>query len=133
LVMQYNTSHRLKVDSIGPYPIHLSHNRVTEENAEVRFLLPDHPVLNKPNKLTQADFDNWVQERGLYFPDTFDAKYKAVLGMNDTGEDNLNSSLLIAQYGKGYFVYTGLSFFRELPAGVPGSYRLMANILSLGQ
>ncbi|GIV35764.1 MAG: hypothetical protein KatS3mg032_0143 [Cyclobacteriaceae bacterium] len=131
LVMQYNTTARLESSAFAPYPLTLSRTRVTEEDAEVRFLLPDHPVLNHPNKITAADFSGWVQERGLYFPGTWDSAYDAVLSMNDTGEPPANGSLLVARYGKGWFVYTGLSFFRQLPEGVPGAYRLFANLVSL--
>lgn len=133
LITQYNTLRELKTDKIAPYELVLSHDRVTDENSEVRFLAKNHPVLNRPNKITAKDFEGWVQERGLYFPSKWGAEFTPVLGMNDKGEDELKSSLLIAKYGKGYFVYTGLSFFRELPAGVSGAYRLFANLLSLGQ
>jgi len=110
----------------------LSRERVTVEEAEIRFLLPGHPVLNTPNKITSKDFDSWVQERGLYFPGEWDAAFSAVLSCNDPGEKPSDGSLLVAPYGKGYYVYTGLSFFRQLPAGVPGAFRLLANIISLG-
>ncbi|MCB0735671.1 MAG: PIG-L family deacetylase [Bacteroidetes bacterium] len=133
VVVQYNTSHRLKTTDIGPYPISVSRERVTEEDAEVVFLKRDHPVLKQPNSISTVDFDGWVQERGLYFPDTWDEHYDAVFSMHDNGEDPLSGSLLIGQYGSGYFVYTGISFFRELPAGVPGAYRLLANLISLGK
>jgi LmbE family N-acetylglucosaminyl deacetylase len=133
LIVQYNTNFELTVDAakLGPYPIKLGRSRVTDELSEVRFLDSNHPVLNTPNKLTAADFNGWVQERGLYFPSEWDAQYAAPLSMNDPGEKPADSSLLIAKYGKGHYVYTGLSFFRELPAGVPGAYRLFANLLSL--
>ena len=133
LVVQYNTSHELVLDQLAPYPMKLSRTRVTDETAEMRFLLPDHPVLNTPNKLTSKDFDDWVQERGLYFPGEWDAAFEAPLSANDPGEKPADGSLLVAKYGKGHYVYTGLSFFRELPAGVPGAYRLFANIISLGK
>ena len=132
LIVQYNTAHRLKTKEFGPFPIELSRDRVTEEDAEVTFLLPNHPVLNKPNKITKADFANWVQERGLYFPYKWNDKYEAILSWQDAGEEPKSGSLLVAKYGKGNYVYTGISFFRELPAGVPGAYRLLVNILSLG-
>ncbi len=131
LVMQYNTTAGLVTNSFAPYPLTLSRARVTQEDAEVRFLLPNHPVLNHPNKITAADFYGWVQERGLYFPGTWDSAYDAVLSMNDDGEPPANGSLLVARYGKGWFAYTGLSFFRQLPEGVPGAYRLFANLVSL--
>ncbi|MBL4577861.1 MAG: LmbE family protein, partial [Flavobacteriales bacterium] len=132
LVIQYNTRHRVKTDKFSPYPMKLSRDRVTEEDAKVTFLLPDHPILNTPNKITNADFDGWVQERGLYFPNEWDEKYAAILSWHDVGEDAKEGSLLAAEYGKGHFIYTGISFFRELPAGVPGAYRLLANIISYG-
>lgn len=132
LVMQYNTRHRLKTNDFAPYPIKLSRDRVTEENAEVTFINPKHLVLNYPNKITKADFDNWVQERGLYFPNEWDEKYETVLSWHDKDEDAKEGSLLVAKYGKGYYVYTGISFFRELPAAVPGAYRLFVNLISLG-
>lgn len=134
LLVQYNVSRGQTVtDDIAPYPLKLSTNRVTDENSEVRFLSPDHPALNIPNKISQKDFEGWVQERGLYFPYEWSEEFTPVLSMNDKGEQPMNGSLLIAKYGKGYYIYTGLSFFRELPAGVPGAYRLLANLLSLGK
>ncbi|WP_207435837.1 PIG-L family deacetylase [Sabulibacter ruber] len=133
LVVQYNVSNGLVTSSIGPYPIRLSNDRVTVEDSEVRFLKPNHPVLNSPNKITEQDFRGWVQERGLYFPNQWGPEYEAILSSNDPGESPKDSGLLVAKYGKGYFVYTGYSFFRELPAGVPGAYRLFVNLLSLGK
>jgi LmbE family N-acetylglucosaminyl deacetylase len=133
LVVQYNTSGDLVVDQLAPFPMKLSRARVTDETAEIRFLLPKNPVLNTPNPLTAKDFEGWVQERGLYFPGEWDTAFKAPLSTNDTGEKAADGSLLVAQYGKGHYVYTGLSFFRELPAGVPGAYRLFANLISLGK
>ena len=133
LIIQYNTSHRLKTEGFAPYPLKLSRDRVTEEDAEVIFLKPEHPVLNTPNKITQKDFEGWVQERGLYFPDEWDTKYEAILSWHDQGEEAKEGSLLIAPYGKGYYVYTGISFFRETPAGVTGAYRLLVNLISLGK
>jgi hypothetical protein len=113
--------------------LRLSGERVTDENAPVTFLAPDHPVLNTPNKIGPADFDHWVQERGIYFPNQWGDRFTPILAFNDPGESPLKGSLLVAQYGKGYFVYTGLVFFRELPAGVPGAFRLFANLISLGK
>lgn len=133
LVVQYNVSRSMVTDKIAPFPLRLSADRVTEEDAVVKFLAPNNPVLNTPNKITEKDFEGWVQERGLYFPDKWDVAFTPVLSMHDTNEPPLDSSLLVAQYGKGYYIYTGLSFFRELPAGVPGAYRLFANFLSLGK
>ncbi|TSE08800.1 PIG-L family deacetylase [Aquimarina algiphila] len=134
LVIQYNTNRRLKVtDNLGPYPLKLSRDRVTDENAKITFLAPDHQVLNSPNKITSEDFNGWVQERGLYFPNEWSKEYTAILSANDKGESEKKGPLLVAKYGKGYYVYTGLSFFREFPAGVSGAYRLFANMLSLGK
>lgn len=135
MITQYNTNfdYEIDKDKFSPYPITLSRDRVTEENSEVRILKPDHPALNFPNKITARDFEGWVQERGLYFPSAWDEKYEALLSMNDTGEPAKNGSLLIGKYGEGHYVYTGLSFFRELPEGVTGAYKLFANIVSLGK
>ena len=132
VVVQYNTSFRLVTPQVGPYSLTLSRDRVTVEEAEVRMLAKNHPVLNTPNKITRADFDDWVQERGLYFPSEWGPEYTAILSSNDPGEEPLDGGLLVAEYGKGYFVYTGYSWFRELPAGVPGAYRLFVNLISLG-
>ena len=132
LIVQYTTVQELKVEAVGPLPLRLSHDRVSEEGAEVRFLLPDHPVLNVPNKITAADFEGWVQERGLYFADQWDPAYEAVLSCHDAGEPPRDGGLLVARLGKGTFVYTGYSWFRQLPAGVPGAYRLFANLIALG-
>ncbi len=134
LIVQYNTNRRLKVtDNLGPYPLKLSRDRVTDENAKITFLAPQHAVLNTPNKITSNDFEGWVQERGLYFPNEWSQEYTAIFGTNDKGESEKKGSLLVAKYGKGNYIYTGLSFFREFPAGVSGAYRLFANLLSLGK
>lgn len=133
LVVQYNTNRRLKTDNIAPFHLKLSRDRVTNEQAEVRILQPNHPLLNFPNKITQNDFEGWVQERGLYFPNEWAEEFTPLLGMNDKGESSKQGSLLIAKYGKGNYIYTGLSFFREFPAGVSGAYRLFANLLSAGK
>jgi len=133
MIVQYNTSFRLVTEEIAPYPLKLSRKRVTVEEAPVKFLDKKHPVLNYPNKITQADFKGWVQERGLYFPEEWDEKYQPILEMNDPEEDPLQGSLLVAEYGDGAFIYTGLSFFRELPAGVPGAYRLLVNLIEYGK
>ena len=134
LIVQYN---RDKIDEmttdIGPYAFAVSNKRVTDEHAQVSFLQPAHPVLNYPNKITDQDFEGWVQERGIYFAGQTDPAYESVFSMSDPGEKEQKGSLVIARYGKGIFVYTGLVFFRELPAGVPGAYRLMANIIALNQ
>lgn len=131
VIVQYNTSRRINMDEFAPYPLKLSRNRVTVEGAPVDFVDASAKVLNQPNKITQADFDGWVQERGLYFPEEWDENYKPILRMNDPGEDPQEGSLLVAAYGEGHYVYTGISFFRELPAGVPGAYRLFVNLLEL--
>lgn len=135
MIVQYNTTWGLKMskDEIPPLPLSISRKRVSDENAEIRVLAENHPVMKMPNKLNAGDFSNWVQERGLYFPNEWSEDYTAILSCNDKGEDPLNGGLLIAEMGKGYYVYTGLSFFRELPAGVPGAYRLFANMISLGK
>ncbi|GAA0870923.1 PIG-L family deacetylase [Gangjinia marincola] len=133
VIVQYNTSRRLNFDELAPYPLSLSRDRVTDEFAAVKFLTKEHPVLNQPNNITKADFEDWVQERGLYFPNEWDDAYTPILGWNDQGESLKKGSLLIAPYGKGNYIYTGISFFRQFPAGVSGAYRLFANMLSLGK
>ncbi len=130
LLEQYNVNNGLKSSTFGPYPFRLVNKRVTEEDAVITFTKPAHAALNYPNKITSKDFEGWVQERGLYFAEDIDPKYDTILRMNDTGEAASDGSLLIADYGKGKFVYTSLSFFRQLPAGVPGAYRLFANLLA---
>ncbi len=133
LIVQYNTNNRIGpiIAKISPYPLNITRERVTDENAEVTFNLPNHPALNSPNKITKEDFNGWIQERGIYFANDISKEYETPLSLNDPGEKPNPGSLLIAKHGKGNFVYTGLVFFRELPAGVPGAYRLFANLLSL--
>ena len=134
LIVQYNTSHRLLVkENIAPYRLELSRDRITDENAAVTFLDPSHEVMNYPNKITKHDFDGWVQERGLYFPNKWGKEFVPILSFQENGESAKKGSLLIAKYGKGYYMYTGLSFFRELPAGVPGAYKLLTNMISIGE
>lgn len=133
IIVQYNTNHALVTENIAPYSLKLSRDRVTDEFSKVIFLAPENPLLNTPNKITQKDFEGWVQERGLYFPNEWSKEFTPVLGMNDKDEPLTKGSLLVAKYGKGHYIYTGLSFFRELPAGVPGAYRLFANMLSIGK
>lgn len=134
LIVQYNRENLGQVkNTIGPYPFAVANIRVTDEQAAVHFLQPEHPVLNFPNKITDKDFEGWIQERGIYFAGQTDPAYETVLSMKDPGEQEQKGSLVIAGYGKGKFVYTGLVFFRELPAGVPGAYRLLANIIALNQ
>ena len=133
MIVQYNTSRGLITDNIAPYDLKLSSDRVTDENAEVKFINPNHPVLNYPNKITQKDFEGWTQERGLYFPNSWAKEFTPIFSMNDKNESPKEGSLLIAKHGKGHYIYTGLSFFREFPEGVSGAYRLFANMLSLGK
>ena len=133
LIMQYNTLQDLATTQLGPFPMTLSNKRVTEENAKVEFLLPQHRLLNYPNKITSDDFDNWVQERGLYFPSKWDEKYQTLFRMNDSGEEPLDGALLYAPYGKGHFIYSSLAFFRQLPAGNKGAIRLLTNMMSVGK
>jgi LmbE family N-acetylglucosaminyl deacetylase len=135
LIVQYNTNNQLGglTSKIGPYPFTISRDRVTNENAAVTFLNPKSPALTFPNPITSSDFEGWVQERGIYFAKDWDKNYETVLSMNDPNENPSAGSLLIGKYGKGNFVYTGLVFFRELPAGVPGAYRLFVNLISLPQ
>jgi len=132
LVVQYNRDYIWDKLQPAPYPAKIGTPtpRITDENSPVKFLKPDDPLLNRPNKITDADFQNWVQERGLYYWSTFDSRYTAVLAMNDPGEKDLNGGLVYTKYGKGTYIYTGLAFFRELPEGVPGAYRLFVNLLS---
>lgn len=129
MIVQYNTNRR--VDIKAPFTLELSRDRVTDENAKVTLLAKNHAILNYPNKISKADFEGWVQERGLYFPNKWSKEYTAILSMNDKGESAKKGSLLIAKYGKGNYIYTGLSFFRELPVGVSGAYKLFANMLSV--
>ena len=133
VVAQYNRPDNSRTLKLAPYDLRLSGDRVTDETAPVTFLAPEHPVLNTPNKITPADFAGWVQERGIYFPNQWDEHFTPILACGDPGETPLKGGLLVAKYGKGYYVYTGLVFFRELPAGVPGAYRLFANLVSLGK
>jgi hypothetical protein len=131
VIVQYITTAGMKTQDIGPFKMKIGRDRVTDEKAGMLVLQKDHPVLHTPNEITEKDFDNWVQERGLYFASEWDSSYTAIFSSADPGEKEKNGSLLIANYGKGHFVYTGLAFFRELPAGVPGAYRLMVNLIEL--
>ncbi len=133
MVVQYNTNSfagPLQKMQIGPKPFIISRTRTTEEDCEVKFLLPENPLLNFPNKISAADFKGWIQERGIYYADNFDQDYQAVLSMQDKGESEAKGSLIVRKEGKGRFIYTGLVFFRQLPAGVPGAFKLFANIIS---
>lgn len=133
LVMQYNTLQDMATTKIGPYPISLSNDRVTEEDAKITFVNPAAPLLNSPNKITDADFADWVQERGLNFPRTWDDHYQPMFEMHDTGERPLTGGTLYTKYGKGNYIYTPLSFFRQLPAGNKGAIRLLMNMLNAGK
>jgi hypothetical protein len=132
MVVQYNTSNNSPFfrDKIGPKSFSISRGRVTEEDAAVSLFDDADPILNFPNKITKADFSDWIQERGIYFAENFKPNYRSVLSMHDKNESALDGSLIVCNEGKGRFIYTGLVFFRELPAGVPGSFRLFANIIS---
>jgi LmbE family N-acetylglucosaminyl deacetylase len=133
LIVQYNRNRGNDTTGIGPYPFAIANARVTEEDAPVRFIQPENSVLQFPNRITDLDFEGWVQERGIYFAQRIDPRYQRVLSMHDSGEPDQEGSLIVAHYGKGTFAYTGLVFFRELPAGVPGAYRLLANLIALNQ
>lgn len=143
LIVQYNTTPRFAVSGVedfqidpatlGPHPFKITRDRVTVEEAPPAFLDPKHPLLNTPNIITAADFEGWVQERGLYFAGDFGDKYTPLIAWNDPGEQPLNGGLIACDHGKGRFIYTGISFFRQLPAGVPGAYRLFANLISKRQ
>lgn len=131
LIMQYSTASRSMSDeSFGPKPFQLSRDRVTQEEAEAKILVPEHPIFNTPNKITQEDFEGWVQERGLYFAGEWDESYTPLISWADDGEEPVDGGLIVLEFGEGRFVYTGISFFRELPKGVVGAYRLFANLLS---
>jgi LmbE family N-acetylglucosaminyl deacetylase len=137
LVVQYNVAtygaDQGVLARIGPYPIHVSHERVTVEQAPVSFPTPDSPLLQEPNRITEKDFDGWVQERGLYFADKYDSRYQSLLASHDPGEAELKGGTLFTQYGKGAYIFTAYSWFRQLPAGVPGAFRIFANFLSAGK
>jgi LmbE family N-acetylglucosaminyl deacetylase len=132
MIVQYNVSRGLMTEEIAPLPITLSRDRITEENSPVTVIAPNHEAFHSPNKINQTDFEGWVQERGLYYPNKWDDAYTPLLEMNDTGETSTKGALLVARYGEGYYVYSGLSWFRHLPAGNPGPYRLLSNLISLG-
>lgn len=133
LIVQYNVSRGLQTTDIGPYPFTIGRDRVTRETASVSFLDPTHPLLNFPNKITKNDFEGWVQERGLYFAAQWDEKYETVLSSHDPNEEEKEGGLLFTRYGEGIFIYTGYAWFRQLPAGVPGAFRLFANMISAGK
>ncbi len=133
LIVQYLKTNQVgnKKVKVGPYAFSITNTRITEENAPVNMLNPIHPLLNYPNKITDNDFKGWVQERSTYQMEPVAAPYNAVVGMNDTGEKQTEGSLITAQYGKGNFTYISMTLFRQLPAGVAGAYRLLANIIAL--
>jgi hypothetical protein len=139
VVVQYERDFAWDRAQYAPYPAKIAPPagsplpRVTDENSPVKFLKPDDPLLNRPNKIAQEDFKGWVQERGLYFWTQFDSKYTALLAMNDPGEPDQNGSLVYTNYGKGVYIYTAIAFFRQLPEGVPGAYRLFVNLISATQ
>lgn len=132
-VVQYQTAGSMTEPNPGPYPLTVGRDRLTVEETELRMLQPDHQAFHFPNTITDKDFDGWKQERGLYYAGTWDERYVPLLAGKDPGENDLNGGLLVAPYGEGWYVYTGLAFFRQLPAGVPGAYRLFVNLLSLGE
>lgn len=131
LIVQYNTNRQMVTEKVAPFKLEISRDRVAVEKAPVKILAPEHPILNSPNKITQADFEGWVQERGLYFPDKWSEEFTPILSSNDPGESPKNGGLLVAKYGKGNYIYSGYSWFRELPAGVAGAYRLFVNLIEL--
>ena len=133
VLVQYQTTGRAESENIAPYALVVGRDRVTEEDAAIRFLAPRHPALTTPNAITSTDFDGWVQERGLYYASSWGKEFTPILGANDTGEPSRDGGLLVARIGKGHYVYTGLSFFRQIPAGVSGAYRLLANLVSLSR
>ena len=129
-IVQHNTRFGFKVDQIGPYLFTVGRDRISEENSPMQMLLPEHQIFNYPNKISSNDFDHWVQERGLYFAKSWDNNFEALLAGNDKGESSKEGGLLYAEYGKGVFMFSAYSMFRQLPAGVPGAYRLFVNIIS---
>ena len=130
MIAQYTTLDDFVTKDIAPFSMKISRDRVTDENAEVRFLNPEHPILNSPNKITNKDFEGWKQEQGLYYPSEWSSEFTPIISSNDKGETPKNGAILVANYGKGHYIYTGISFFRELPEGVAGAFRLMANLIS---
>jgi len=133
VIVQYNTSRNIDVNTFAPFPFKLSRNRVSQENSFVKILDDKHPALNYPNKISLSDFDGWVQERGLYFSNNWSKEYQTIISSNDEGEDPNDGGILIAKVGKGHFIYTSYSWFRQLPAGVGGAYRIFTNLISFGK
>ena len=132
LIVQYNTPFRLVTSQLGPWPLRLSRDRVSDEEAPVTLLQPEHPLLTRPNRITAADFSGWVQERGLNFPDQWDDRYQTLLASHDPGEKDKTGGTLYARYGKGIYIHSSYSWFRQLPAGVPGAWRLFLNMIQAG-
>jgi hypothetical protein len=132
LIDQYNTLWGLKVEHLGPFPFKISRERVSVEEAPVEFVDDEHQLLNYPNKITKKDFEGWVQERGLYFANEWDKRYETIFSSHDPGEEPKEGGMLYARYGDGHYIYSGYSWFRELPAGVSGAYRLFVNMISVG-
>ena len=132
-IVQYNTPRGLATENLGPYPFKISNDRVTEEDAAVKITLPEHALVRFPNTISDRDFSGWVQERGLYFANTWDPKYETVFTAHDNGEKDISGGMLFARYGKGVFIYTGYAWFRQIPAGVPGAYKLFLNMISAGK
>ena len=132
-IVQYNIPSGLQTENIGPYPIKLGNDRITVEESAMSFINPNHQLLNFPNKITQNDFDGWVQERGLNFADNWDDKYEPVLSGHDPNEKELKGGMLFTHYGKGVFIFSGYAWFRQLPSGVPGAYRIFVNMISAGK
>lgn len=133
LIMQYNTLQEMATKDIGPYPLPITNKRTTEEDATITFLLPKNRLLNYPNKITPKDFDGWLQERGLYYPVGYDSRYQSLFSMHDAGEEPLEGATVYTPYGKGHYIYTSLSFNRQLPAGNKGAIRLLMNMISVGK
>ena len=133
VVVQYNRPNGLVTNKIAPFDLRVGQERVTDKDSKMTFLAPEHPALNVPNKITAADFEGWVQERGIYFPSSWGKQFTPLFACNDPDSDPLKGGTLVAQLGKGYFVYTSYSWFRQLPDGVPGAYRIFANLVSLGK
>lgn len=131
IIQQYNVNRPLFVENPGPFPLRVNRDRISEEDAELTILKPDHSIFNYPNKIEAGDFDGWVQERGLYFASEWSDKYVPLLSGHDRGESNKDGGMLVAEYGEGHFIYTGYSWFRQLPAGVPGAFKLFVNMISL--
>jgi hypothetical protein len=130
MIVQYNTLDDLVAKNMAPYSLKISRDRVTNENAEVTFLDTKNSLLNYPNKITKNDFEGWTQEQGLYYPNEWDSNFIPIIASNDEGESSKKGAILATKFGKGTYIYTGLSFFRELPEGVAGAFRLMANLIS---